>query len=209
LAAVGPADAGSRQAPDDLPAPSSAAQALVPLEGASSVAGGAGRPRVAAGGGWAALACAADAPGLDPVVSRRRVDGSDGGDSITSVLSSGDDTGDGSGGFGGAGVGARASPTGAEDFFAASVVPSTMIAAPQRLHFILTLRPRTLSSGIAKRAGQLVQETSIEKRSGQGIPGAFPMLARILRIFGDPRSVARALESVASAGPSCGQGSRG
>jgi hypothetical protein len=40
-------------------------------------------------------------------------------------------------------------------------VPSTMMAAPQRLHVMRTLRPSTLSSGTAYFAGQLPQETCI------------------------------------------------
>lgn len=40
-------------------------------------------------------------------------------------------------------------------------VPSMTIGASQRLHLMRILRPRTLSSGTAKRAGQLVHETSI------------------------------------------------
>src|SRR5262245_23635319 len=37
-----------------------------------------------------------------------------------------------------------------------SLVPSTTMPAPQRLQVILTLRPRTLSSGTAYFAGQLL-----------------------------------------------------
>jgi len=47
----------------------------------------------------------------------------------------------------------------------ASAEPSTMIGAPQRLHVILTFRPRTFSSGTAYLAGQLPQFTFIVKRA--------------------------------------------
>jgi hypothetical protein len=42
------------------------------------------------------------------------------------------------------------------------LVPSTMIAAPQRLQVMRTLRPRTLSSGTAYLAGQLAQAMFME-----------------------------------------------
>ncbi len=53
-------------------------------------------------------------------------------------------------------------------FAPAILVPSTTMAAPQCLHLMRTLRPRTFASGTAYRAGQFVQETSIRCRATGG-----------------------------------------
>jgi hypothetical protein len=58
-------------------------------------------------------------------------------------------------------AGAREACAGLFALAPADPVPSTTIAAPQRLHVMRTFRPRTLSSGTAYFAGQLPHWTFI------------------------------------------------